>query len=300
MTKNLIIGAATGYKYGIIQHFFNSLKKINFKGDVAILVSDKIDAATKRSLEEHGVILIYVKSSKLAFSRRYANSRLWKIHYLPHKLLYGLLNTGKNKLQKLSNYVKRFHLISGSRFCYYYDYLLENKDKYKFILITDVRDVVFQADPFAEIKKDELLNFYEQDDTIEENFYTGYWVKNGFGKKAFSAIKDKKSICSGTTIGAVGRIIDYLEKMIAVQAMITGGLTGLGGFDQGVHNYLIYNNYFPGSNVVLNTAGEVVTLENLSCVGFNEEQELVNKDKEVIPVVHCYDRFPDLKFKAIV
>lgn len=299
MKKNLIIGAATGYKYGPMKYFFTSLKKIDFDGDIAILVSDKIDEETKNALLAHGVILIYVKSGSIEFTKKYAQSRFWKIHRLPHKLLFKLLNTGKNKLCKLSKYVKIFHLISGSRYCYYYDYLLANRDKYKFILTTDVRDVVFQADPFAGLDG-EALHFYEQDDAIRYNSYTSYWIKHAFGKKALAAIEDKKSICSGTTIGSFGRMMDYLEKMITVQAQITGRLTGLGGFDQGVHDYMIYNNYFPGSDVIENPAGEVVTLENLDTVTLTDNQELVNRYNRVIPVVHLYDRYPDLKLKALL
>ena len=300
MNKNLIIGAATGYKYAEMQYFFSSLKAINFDGDIALLVSDEIDAETKQKLEENGVRLIYAKNNRLLFTRYYAQSRFWKIHYLPHKFLFALLNTGANKLSKLSDYVKRFHLVSGSRYCYYYDFLLYNKELYKAILITDIRDVVFQADPFAEIKNQKILNFYEQDDTIQENFYTAYWIKNAFGKKVLESIKDKMSICSGTTIGTTGRILDYLEKMITTQASITKGLTGLGGFDQGVHNYLIYNNYFKEFNIVKNVEGEVVTLQSLQNVVVNGNLQLINKQNKIIPVVHQFDRFPDLKFKALL
>jgi hypothetical protein len=299
MKKNLIIGAATGYKYEPMKYFFTSLKKINFDGDIAILVSDKIDEGTKNNLLAHGVILIYIKSSSISFTKKYAQSRLWKIHGLPHKLLFKLLNTGKNKLSKLSKYVKMFHLISGSRYCYYYDYLLANKKKYKFILTTDVRDVIFQADPFAGLN-DDVLHFYEQDDAIRDNSYTSYWLKHGFGKKALAAVENKKSICSGTTIGSFDKMLDYLEKMIIVQAQITAGITGLGGFDQGVHNYMIYNNFFPGSDIIENPTGEVVTLENLDTVTLTDNQELVNQYNKVIPVVHLYDRYPDLKLKALL
>jgi len=300
LKKNLIIGTATGYKYEDMKYFFTSLKAIDFKGDVAILVSDKIDAQTKKSLLEHGVNLIYIKNSALTFSKNYAQSRLWKIHYLPHKLLYSIFNKGRNKLSRLSNYVKKFHLVSGSRYCYYYDSLIANKDNYKLVLITDVRDVVFQADPFAGIKKTSLLNFYAEEKTIANSFYTSYWIKHAFGKKALQAVKDKISICSGTTIGSIDQIMIYLETMIVMQAKIIAGLTGLGGFDQGVHNYLVHNNYFPGSNLIMNTCGEVATLGEATNIALNSSGELINGDGEIMPVVHQFDRFPEMKLKALI
>jgi hypothetical protein len=299
LKKNLIIGTATGYKYADMQYFFTSLKAINFKGDVTILVSDDIDPETKNALTEQGVNLIYVPNSVLKFSKRYANSRLWKIHQLPHKLVYALLNIGSGKLKRLSSYVKKFHLISGSRYCYYYDHLLENRDEYSLIMITDVRDVIFQADPFSEINKESVLNFYAEENSIADSFYTAYWIKHAFGKRALNAVKDKISICSGTTIGSMGRMMDYLEKMIVSQAKITGGLTGLGGFDQGVHNYLVHNNYFPGSKLLKNTEGEVATLGDATPKTLNSNAELIDKQGRVIPVVHQFDRFGDLKLKAL-
>lgn len=282
-----------------MQYFFSSLKNIGFAGDVVILVSDQIDPESKKTLIEQGIVLIYVKEKALQFTKKYANSRLWKIHYLFHKFLFTMLNSGTNRIGRLGRYVKRFHLISGSRYCFYYDYLQANREKYHYVLLTDVRDVIFQSDPFIGLNQTELLNFYEEGTTIGKSFYTSYWIKHAFGTKAFDAIKEKMSICSGTTIGTVERIMHYLENMIFAQARITAGLTGLGGFDQGVHNYLIYNDYFPGSRLTANADAEVATLGESTSIWFNNEMELVNREKKVIPVVHQFDRFPEMKLKAL-
>jgi hypothetical protein len=299
LKKNLIIGTATGYAYAAMQYFFTSLKDIGFEGDIVILVSDQVDPETEKQLVSQGVILVYIKEKALRFTKKYANSRLWKIHSIPHKLLFAMFNSGSDKIARLSSYVKKFHLISGSRYCFYYDYLLANKDKYQYVLLTDVRDVVFQADPFKDLDRADTLNFYEEENTIANSFYTAYWIKHAFGAKALETIKEKMSICSGTTIGSVNRILKYLETMIVMQAKITAGLTGLGGFDQGVHNYLIYNNYFPGSRITTNTDAEVATLGESTSIWFNDDNELVNRDKKVIPVVHQFDRFPEMKLKAL-
>jgi len=300
MEKNLIIGTATGYKYAAMQYFFTSLKAIDFKGDVVILVSDDIEPETKQLLLDQGVILIYIKREVLSFSKKYAGSRIWKVHYLFHKALFALLSAGKNSFSALAKYVKTFHLISGSRYCYYYEYLLENKDKYNLVLITDVRDVLFQADPFAGISSTNLLNFYSEAHTIADSFYTSYWLRHAFGKAVQARIADKVSICSGTTIGTVNQVLNYLQLMITTQARITAGLTGLGGFDQGVHNYLVHHDYFPGSNLSANNEGEVATLGEAESIVINGDNVLTDKQGKVIPVVHQFDRFPELKLKAML
>ncbi|GAB3921102.1 hypothetical protein [Mucilaginibacter myungsuensis] len=299
MTKNLILGTGTNYKYEDLQNFVVSLKRIHFDGEVVILVSSGIDEYTKTKLQADGVHLIYAGDNYLKFSKRYANSRLWKVHYPIHKLIFSLLNKRKDNLRSLNNYVKRFHLISGSRYCFYHDFLAANIARFDNVLLTDVRDVVFQSDPFKDLHVDQALKFYCEDKSIGDSFYTAYWIKHAFGAKALAQIKDHTSICSGTTMGSAGNILFYLEQMIRTQARITAGLTGLGGFDQGVHNYLIYNNYFPNSTVLTNIEGEVATLSDPRSVSLNTEQELTDSIGRVIPVIHQYDRMPELKFKAI-
>ncbi len=297
MGKNLILGTGTGYKFDKMKNFLDSLESIHFTGDIAIVVKDDIDNETKTELLKRNVNLYFINHKDLNFTKKYANSRLWKIHYLPHKIIHNLLNRGAKRFERLENYVKQFHLISGARFCYYYDYLAANKDKYEKVLLTDIRDVVFQADPFPDIKNAEL-NFYGEDHKIN-NFYTAYWIKNAFGVKAFEKIKEETILCAGTTMGATEKMLHYLRQMIITQASITAGLTGLDGFDQGVHNYLIYNGYFPGACLNANYEGQVATLGNASNMILNDAKELVNKRHQVIPVVHQYDRFPDLKLKVL-
>jgi hypothetical protein len=225
---------------------------------------------------------------------------MWKIHKLPHKLLFRLLSAGKHNLQRLAAYVKIFHLISGSRYCYYYDYLILNKEKYELVLITDVRDVVFQADPFSENTGKNFLKFYAEENFIADSFYTSYWIKHAFGSNALSIVKSKISLCSGTTIGSVNQILVYLTGMIKTLAKITPGLTGLGGFDQGVHNYLVHNNFFPQSTLVKNIEGEVATLGEITSPLLNDDMELVNKSNKVVPIVHQFNRLPDLRLKVLV
>jgi len=161
-----------------------------------------------------------------------------------------------------------------------------------------VRDVIFQADPFENLQV-EVLKFYSENYSIKESFYTSYWIRNAFGKNKLANIENNRSICSGTTIGSVELILDYLEKMIFKQAEITSGITGLGGFDQGVHNFLIYNNFFQNSLITNNGYGEVITLGEALNIKLNNHEELINEDLSIVPVVHQFDRFPDLKIIAM-
>ena len=299
MKKNAIIGTAAGYKFPQIEKFVTTLRKINYTGDIVLFVKSNIDSETRKKLNDLGVELVYIPVGFINFSKNYAASRLWKIHYPIHKLIFFLLSLfTKIKIDLYSFYVKTFHQISGSRYCFYSEYLKKNREKYKYILVTDVRDVIFQADPFENLQG-EVLKFYSENHTIKESFYTSYWIKNAFGKSRLAKIENNRSICSGTTIGSVELILDYIEKMISKQAEITSGITGLGGFDQGVHNFLIYNNFFQNSLITNNGYGEVITLGEASNIKLNDNEELINEDLSIVPVIHQFDRFPDLKIRAM-
>lgn len=117
-------------------------------------------------------------------------------------------------------------------------------------------------------------------------------------------MKDKRILCSGSTIGEQVAIESYLRAMIQ-QFDITKCI--MKGCDQGMHNYLYYN------GTLLNTSGirEVIAVEhgkgnvlNLSVLRsksltewglYDPEKQIVfNWDKTVAPIVHQFDRDAEL------
>jgi len=124
MKKNLIMGTAAGYRFPQIEKFVTTLRKINYNGDIVLFVRSDIDADTQKKLTDLGVNLIHIPVGFINFSKAYATSRLWKIHYPIHKLIFFLLSLfSKRKIDLYSFYVKTFHQTSGSRYCFYYNYL---------------------------------------------------------------------------------------------------------------------------------------------------------------------------------
>jgi hypothetical protein len=115
--KDLILGSFFSYDWSIVQYWANSIEMSGFSGDRAALVS-KIDAATVRRLEALNFYVHYYDPELI--SRGYSYP-------------FGYAD----------NY--------GHRFQAYYEFLdiLPNIDNYRFVIATDVRDVVFQSDPSA-------------------------------------------------------------------------------------------------------------------------------------------------------
>lgn len=83
----------------------------------------------------------------------------------------------------------------------------------------------------------------------------------------------------------------YLAKMSAEVAKHS---RPLGSHDQGIHNYLLRNGLLAPVTVYANGQGPVLTMS----IGYKYRQDsaghLINDDQMVVPVVHQYDRHPNL------
>src|SRR5205823_6315721 len=68
------------------------------------------------------------------------------------------------------------------------------------------------------------------------------------------------------------------------------------GQDQGIHNYLIWSDLLPNLHVHDNGTGSVLTMGVMKPqeIHLNAEQEVVLDDGRVAPVLHQYDRHPQI------
>lgn len=113
--KDLIIGCFTGYDWSTVQYWANSIDICGFKGDRAVLVYDT-DSATVDRLKALRFRVYPFDPAEIATGYGYG---------------FGFEE----------NYAHRFQA--------YYEYLssLPDIDDYRYVIATDVRDVVFQTDP---------------------------------------------------------------------------------------------------------------------------------------------------------
>jgi hypothetical protein len=111
------------------------------------------------------------------------------------------------------------------------------------ILITDVRDVFFQDDPFKHAPVAEL-EFFAEPATLVSCEYNSRNVKDLYSDDVLSQIGNNFIICAGTTIGTRNGILKYLKLMLEELHRLAEEKSRLVE-DQAPHNYLIYNNHFP-------------------------------------------------------
>lgn len=155
------------------------------------------------------------------------------------------------------------------------------------VLLSDVRDVFFQADPFAHPPE---LEVAMEDNAFGACPINDKWFQHSYGQRAFDTMKGRPIFCSGTILGTHARIQEHLRTMCAQ----VRGLTSwrFGGQDQAVHNHIVHNVLQAGDYTIsTTTTGTIATL------GTSERTEvsdgyIVDASGNVFPIVHQYDRLP--------
>lgn len=158
------------------------------------------------------------------------------------------------------------------------------------VLLTDIRDVVFQANPFTEYPKNKL-EFFAEAEIFRNCIYNGPWVSKVYGDARLAEIADQSIVCGGTTMGNKEGIVDYLTAMIdEVQRIHNSGRILEYGDDQPVHNHIVYSDRFKYANINHNGAGPISTMHYAGSLKFDRKGYLLDNNDKIVPVVHQYDR----------
>jgi hypothetical protein len=117
MAKDLIIGAASNYTYDHVKYWINSIQRSGFQGDIALVCTN---------MHRDDLSKIVAKGVKV--------------------MAYGQVDAFGNVVNdsKLAPHLERF---------FYLWHYLANGEEYRYVVTTDVRDVVFQNDPMDFIAK---------------------------------------------------------------------------------------------------------------------------------------------------
>ncbi len=269
MKKNLIIGLAANYNWAVLRNFVCSLRQTDYKDEVILFVSPDIDQPTRDSLARHSVKFIEVDSSS-----PYLNGLPPDVYKDP------------TFLSKLPPSVYRILV--------FYNFLMEKGSDYNYILLTDVRDVVFQKDPFAFAICNKMCFFMESRSLLlKDSDWNALWIVATFGVKVLYDKGDNLISCIGTVIGPMPRMIAYLALLVKylkdVQVFMMFGI------EQAAHNYVILNKEVDDFLVFYTEDGPIATLSSYKEIQQDENGYYLNSNNDLANVVHQYDRHPSLK-----
>jgi len=257
-----------GYTFEMIKPYIVTLQKSGFKGDLCLFVS-RMPKESYKTMQKYGVKLI-------PFVDHYP--------YVPKGFLSEELDL-KDSFDQIS--------VKYLRYLMYYLFLLKNGENYSKVMLSDVKDIIFQRDPFDFDLNGGLYCFLEDNhSTLKTSPFNSGRIRRHFGDQVLKQIGDHYPSCAGTIFGGVSEVLDYLKNMIELIKTIDP----IGGGDQGLHNYLIYSGRLKNLKLIDNKKGPVFTVgsEIKKKIHFNKKGLVINDLGEVVNTIHQYDRHPEL------
>jgi hypothetical protein len=189
--------------------------------------------------------------------------------------------------------------VHARRYAIYADYLRARLDRYDQVMLSDVRDVVFQRHPFEGITSPKCHFFLEGDtQTIGEDPTNSRWVRGCGTHDQADAVASRRISCSGITIGGTRAVVAYLDHMTdRIRDIPFRVYRKIGhGYDQGIHNLLIHLNPDIDGIIVQNN-GHIATmaLGPRSLYQLDEAAQIHTSGGHLPAICHQYDRFPDFR-----
>ena len=255
--KNAVLGVSLGLSLDSVNPFINSFLEHNSRDDLILFV----DQPT---------------SDKL---KNLSNPRVQVVVFNPSE------HTSETR-------------VNNSRFLAYPEFLNKNREKYHNIFLTDVRDVIFQGNIFENLPSN-FLYFFTEDSgiLINQEKNNSKWIIEDYGQEILEKIGNNNIVCSGTVLGDIDSIIDFLQVLLKEFKHIEESnpeIYKVGYLDQGVFNYIAYDLTKP--NFKNQPNGSIIGTLCLSSLSKYAKDKIdIQNDKVtingIIPaVVHQYDR----------
>jgi hypothetical protein len=299
---NLVLGCGTDYSMDQILPFAATLRKSGFSGEVALIVNEDQCNTLRPLVEKFSITLIRVPRSptwlpRFIGSKMQNRGRMRHAHNLLAKALSHY--SDERFLSFSSQTLHFFYHISCGRYFLYFRYLEKRKNCFSRVLLSDVRDVIFQSDPFRYATGQGLYSFMEPSIHFGNEPVNVRWIKNVFGEEYCRSRRGRRIFCSGTTLGDASSIVAYLQKMCLILIRVLPRVAGQIGDDQAVHNYLLWEGHIPNVIICENGENAVMTLKHAAAESFvlDAYGKLLNLDGTPAPVLHQYDFHPILKPK---
>jgi len=268
---NLVLGMAKDLTYEELRPFITSLRHTGFSGDIVFLYGER-DESTHTGMELKTLQRLVLDG----------------VHMVPFKQNFPYFS---GTLQLEERWLKEDRLRDLHVFAYrillYYGYLKRYSDSYKYVYITDTRDVIFQKDPFDFPLPSKLSVFMENDSvSIKDSKANTIWIKDTFGERALGEIGDKPVLCAGTLcMGSASMALQYMEVLMHLIATYGNPKT----IDQGVHNYAVHKRLFPSIHIFNHDEGPVLNI-TVPYTFRLSNGKILNQHGDTPNIVHMYDR----------
>src|ERR1017187_6496730 len=288
--RDLILAALHQWNFDAVAPFVLSLKRTGFQGRL-VLFTSRVSADAENELRRNRVEVVPFHFS--GKRDRQPLARLWP-------LWRWYFSSGASASAKARLAHRVFHL-RYRRYLLYAEFLQQHGADYDRVLLADSMDIFFQADPFAWDWSPGVHFFLEEKKLrLGDCRLHRLWLGCQFGPEFVERHAGENISCSGTTFGDTASIHEYLAQMVAT-IMQARNLAKISGGDQGIHNYLLIEKKLKQVIVHPNRHGPVLTMGGMRAEDYqmNNEKLVLNEDGSVPPVLHQYDRLPELKKRLL-
>lgn len=199
-------------------------------------------------------------------------------------------------------------MIHMMRFLYIHDYLRHNKSKYRYVVSTDVRDVIFQSDPskyLQQIFGSKSTGIIAQSESIliKDESWNRENIFQNFGAYFYDAVKDNEVLNVGILAGTSEYVKDLCFALFQMSSNRPEWVA-----DQAAYNMLL--SYKPWTDVTLymplseawalnahvtNKPDQMEQFGPYLLEGrpYMEDGVVKNANGKPFVIVHQYDRVPE-------
>ena len=313
-----VFAYAEGYPLPYYLHFVETLKATGFDGDIVLAIAETklLHSGVWEYLTQQSNVVIYHSDldcfaqdlkTPSARSIKQGTMDIFQMCCLHH--VYGWLDETTGNILRKAKDPREGRVVATLRYEWYWIWLQHYYNN-SWILILDARDSYFQMNPFDNLPrqsdphstKGHLWFFGENANAtrLGKSTKNRNWLRQGYGEAVLDALREKPTICSGSTMGEVVAMEQYLRAEINEKDETEVRMTGS---DQGFHNYLYYSHKLANVDAILGLTvwvqgyGRVNNLGALRTKPFAEwgiynttTHHVYNWDGSLSPVVHQWDR----------
>lgn len=277
--KDVVVGCITNYNFDSIKYWVNSLDRSGFTGE-KIMICYNVGHDVIRELSDRGYKVLAFKN-------------------IPEENRVGYDGEFNICLQ-------RFHDIWA-----FFKYTLT--DEYRYMIATDVRDVVFQSNPSDWLEKnigDKRINVACESIKYKDELWGRANMFHSFEAPIFDIMQDKLIFNAGTISGDCKTLVDFFLNVYMFSGRSPENVPGGGGPDQAAMNVLLNMEPFKsitkftmsedGWAAQLGTTADPRKIDEYRQYLVEAEPTLIDdlvctSKGEPFVIVHQYDRVPDWK-----
>ena len=186
--------------------------------------------------------------------------------------------------------------IHAYRFEKFAEIVHANAERYDQVMVSDVRDVVFQKHPFDGVTSPACHFYLEGNKTIGNEPTNARWAKLFLSPGDAAKIGVCLVSCCGVVLGGIGPMNEYLARLAGYLHALPMKIRRKGGADTVFHNKMAHLTHEVSAVIVENNVHVAsMGLEPPSAYIVDERGQIRTVDGHLPAILHQYDRIPHVR-----